>query len=30
MRAHGGVSVQVAKNQPGLLVVYGGNTTRKT
>jgi hypothetical protein len=30
IRAHGGVSVQVAKNQPGLLIVYGGSTTRKT
>ncbi|KAN0115590.1 ATP dependent DNA ligase domain containing protein [Russula decolorans] len=27
IRAHGGVSVQVAKNQPGLLIVYGGSTT---
>ncbi|KAH9975651.1 ATP dependent DNA ligase domain-containing protein [Russula compacta] len=27
IRAHGGLSAQVAKNQPGLLVVYGGSTT---
>jgi len=27
IRAHGGTSAQVAKNQPGLLVVYGGSTT---
>lgn len=28
IRAHGGNSAQVAKNQPGLLVVYGGTSTR--
>jgi len=27
IRAHGGASAQVAKNQSGLLVVYGGSTT---
>ncbi|KAH9962641.1 ATP-dependent DNA ligase [Russula dissimulans] len=27
IRTYGGVSAQVAKNQPGLLVVYGGRTT---
>ncbi|KAF8273171.1 ATP dependent DNA ligase domain-containing protein [Lactarius quietus] len=27
IRANGGNSAQVAKNQPGLLVVYGGSTT---
>jgi len=27
IRAHGGNSAQVAKNQPGLLVVYGGSAT---
>lgn len=29
IRANGGKIVQIAKNQPGLLVVYGGSTTRE-
>jgi len=29
VKANGGTTVQIARNQPSLYVIYGGSTTRK-